>query len=135
MNIKDLDGNSHAWNITGHFAKGRVDNRSAYHLKARQLLSEHFPTLQMLEEVPIQLRKSEILYLDFYFPLIKTCYEIHGEQHYKFVPFYHNTYMGFLKSQKRDREKMEWCETNGLKLVILPYDEDEAKWIERIKNG
>ena len=135
MNIKDLDGNTHLWNLTGNFAKGRTDNRSTYHLRARQLLSMNFPTLQMLEEVPIQLRKSEILYLDFYFPLTKTCYEVHGEQHYKFIPFYHNSYMGFLKAQKRDREKEEWCQINGIKLIELPYNEDDTVWTERIKNG
>ena len=135
MNIKDLDGNSHLWNLTGNFAKGKLDNRSAYHIRARKLLSVNFPTLQMLEEVPIQLRKSEVLYLDFYLPLIKTGYEIHGEQHYKFIPFYHNSFMGFLKSQKRDREKEEWCHNNNIKLVILPYDENDSQWTERIKNG
>jgi hypothetical protein len=135
MNIKDLDGLYHPWNITGNMAKGKTDNKSSYHIKARQLITEQFPTLQILEEVPIAIRKSETLYLDFYLPLIKTCFEIHGEQHYKFVAFYHNTVLGFLKAQKRDREKQEWCEINGIKYVVLPYQETTDEWIERIKNG
>jgi hypothetical protein len=55
------------------------------------MLHEKFPTLQILEEVSIPLRSKETLYLDFYIPLIKKCIEVHGEQHYKFVPFYHTT--------------------------------------------
>jgi hypothetical protein len=134
MTIRDLDGNSHAWHLTGHMAKGRTNYRSSYHLKARALIGFSFPTLQILEEVPIVLRKNDILYLDFYLPLTKTCIEVHGEQHYKFVPFYHHTPFGFARSQKRDREKTEWCDLNDIKQIILPYDEDEDQWKARLLN-
>ena len=102
MLVKDLDGNSHNWLLTGNMAKGRITNRSSYHLAARHAITSVFPTLQVLEEVPIPLRKTETLYLDFYLPLKKICFEVHGEQHYKFIPFYHNNILNFLKSQKRD---------------------------------
>lgn len=135
MLIKDLDGNTHNWQLTGNMAKGRISNRSSLHLATRGIIAQNYPTLQILEEVPIPLKKGETLYLDFYLPLKKTCIEVHGEQHYKFVPFYHSTVLNFLKSQKRDREKEEWCETNGIKHIVLRYDEDEQTWIERIKNA
>jgi hypothetical protein len=134
MIIRDLDGNSHSWHLTGHMAKGKIDHKSTFHIKARDLITNHFPTLQILEEVPIQLRKSETLYLDFYLPLIKTCIEVHGEQHYKFVGFYHNTQLGFLKSQKRDREKTEWCEINNIRQIVFPYNEALEQWQERLNN-
>lgn len=134
MIIKDLDGVSHNWNLTGNMAKGRVENRSSLHLAARELIISAFPTLQVLEEVPIQLRRSESLYLDFYLPLKKTCIEVHGEQHYKFVPFYHNNMLAFLKSQKRDREKQEWCSINGIEYISLPYNENLEEWKMRIIN-
>lgn len=135
MLIKDLDGNTHNWQLTGNMAKGKISNKSSLHLQARQLITTTFPTLQILEEVPIQLRKKEILYLDFYLPLKKMCFEVHGEQHYKFVPFYHTTMLNFLKSQKRDREKEEWCELNGIKYVALAYNETAGVWNERITNA
>lgn len=134
MMIKDLDGNAHPWNLIGNMSKGRVSNRSTLHLRARQLLSSKYPTLQILEEVPIQLRRSDILYLDFYLPLTRTCVEVHGEQHYKFVPFYHNNILGFLKSQKRDKEKTEWCDINNIKQIILPFNENMEEWEKRISN-
>lgn len=133
MLVKDLDGNSHNWQLTGNMAKGRISNRSSLHLQARKLITQEYPTLQILEEVPIPLRKNEVLYFDFYVPLKKICFEAHGEQHHKFVQFYHSNIMNFLKSQKRDREKQEWCENNGIKYIILDYNESEQEWMEKIK--
>jgi hypothetical protein len=135
MLIMDLDGNSRNWQLTGNMAKGKVDNRSSLHLTARSLITQNFPTMQILEEVPIPLRKSETLYLDFYLPLKKTCFEVHGEQHFKFVPFYHTNMLAFKKSQKRDNDKQEWCEINGLKYISLAYNEDSEVWNERIKDA
>jgi hypothetical protein len=135
MLIKDLDGNSHNWLLTGNMSKGKVVNRSSYHLAARSIISSIYPTLQILEEVPIQLRRNETLYLDFYLPLKKICLEVHGEQHYKFVPFYHHTVLNFLKSQKRDKEKQEWCNLNGIQYIDLAYNESEEVWSEKIKNA
>jgi hypothetical protein len=133
MLVKDLDGHNHNWLLTGNMAKGKIDNRSSFHLATRKLLSSHFPTLQLLEEVPIPLRKNEILYLDFYIPLKKICVEVHGEQHFKFVPFYHSTMLNFLKAQRRDIEKQEWCEINGLKYIGLRFDQDEDEWSKLIQ--
>ncbi len=135
MQIKDLDGLTHNWQLTGNMARGKINNRSSFHLKARELITNYFPTLQILEEVSIQLRRSETLYLDFYLPLKKLCIEVHGEQHYKFVPFYHNNMLSFLKSQKRDREKEEWCDINNIKYIVLPHYEDEAQWQERLTHA
>lgn len=130
MLIKDLDGNVHNWLLTGNMAKGKVSNKSSLHLNARTIITNNFPTLQILEEVPIPLKRSETLYLDFYLPLKKVCFEVHGEQHYKFVPFYHSNMLNFLKSQKRDREKQEWCEINNISYIELPYDKtDEWEYI------
>lgn len=134
MIVKDLDGNSYSWQLIGCMAKGKLSNKSSFHLKARELITSTFPTLQILEEVPIQLRRSETLYLDFYLPLIKTCIEVHGEQHYKYIGFYHNSHLGFLKSQKRDREKTEWCEINGIKQIILPYNESIDEWSKHLSH-
>lgn len=128
MTVKDLDGNISSWHLTGHIAKGRLINKSSLHLQARDLLIKEFPTLQILEEVPINIRRSETLYLDFYLPLKKTCIEIHGEQHYKFIPFYHNNVLTFIKAQKRDRDKTEWCEINGINQIILPYNKNINEW-------
>ena len=134
MNIRDLDGASHNWLLTGNMAKGKTANKSSLHLKARAILSKVYPTLQILEEVPIPLRKNDILYLDFYLPLNKVCVEVHGEQHYSFVPFYHTNKLAFLKAQKRDKEKQQWCELNGIKYIVLPFNQ-EQQWEDIVVNN
>lgn len=135
MQIKDLDGNTHAWHLTGNMAYGTNTNKSELHLRARSIINETYPTLQILEEVSIPLRKGETLYMDFYLPLKKICCEVHGEQHYKFVQFYHNNMMNFFKAQKRDREKQEWCEINGIKYIVFPFDKKDEEWKEILVNG
>lgn len=134
MLIKDLDGKSHNWTLRGNIAHGQISNKSSGHLEARKLLSNIFPTLQVLEEVPIPLRKSQTLYLDFYLPLNKLCVEVHGEQHYKFIAHYHRNQIGFLKHKKRDREKIEWCEINDIRYVELPHNENLDQWKKRINS-
>lgn len=132
MQIKTIDGYYQNWQLTGHTSHAKLEHKSSYHLTARQLLKNHFPTLQILEEVPVPIKKSESYYLDFYIPMLKTVVEVHGEQHYKFVAFYHNNYLGFLKSQKRDREKKEWCEINNIKYIELSHNEEESEWIRKL---
>jgi predicted adenine nucleotide alpha hydrolase (AANH) superfamily ATPase len=92
-----------------------------------------YPTLTILQEVPIPLRKNQVLFLDFYIPLLKKAIEVHGEQHYKFVAHYHSNAMGFMKHKKRDHDKQEWCESNGIEYIELPYNEDVEQWTARIK--
>jgi hypothetical protein len=133
MQVKDLDGNTYNWQLIGNIAHGAVLNKSSLHLEARSMIHEHFPTLQVLEEVPVNVRKTELLYLDFYLPLIKKCIEVHGEQHYKFSRFFHNTPLGFIKHKKRDQDKKEWCELNNITYIELPFDKKD-EWIKRIKN-
>lgn len=134
MQIRDLDGNSQSWHLTGNMAYGTNTNKSELHLRARNLINDIYPTLQILEEVSIPLRRGETLYMDFYLPLKKICCEVHGEQHYKFVPFYHSNMMNFFKAQKRDREKQEWCELNNIRYVVFPFDKKDEEWQEILLN-
>jgi hypothetical protein len=132
MQVKDLDNNTVYWQLIGNISHGSMQNKSSLHLKARDLLHKCFPTLQILEEVAIPLRKAETLYMDFYLPLTKTCVEVHGEQHFKFNKFFHNSVLGFMKHKKRDENKKEWCENNSIKYIVLSYDNIDS-WEEIIK--
>lgn len=131
MTIKDLDGISHKWSLVGKIQNNR-SNQSNLHKTACVLLKEIYPTLQILQEVDLPLRKNQTLYLDFYIPLLRTAVEVHGEQHYKFVSHYHTNAMGFIKHQKRDKEKKEWCEINNINYIELPFNENIEEWRGRI---
>ena len=132
MDIIDLDNKTKKWSLKGYISKATATNKSKYHITARQLLHDLFPTFQILEEVSVPVRMKETLYLDFYMPLVKMCIEVHGEQHYKFIPFYHTTKLNFLKAKKRDNEKKEWCEQNNITYIELPFNENLDEWTNRI---
>jgi hypothetical protein len=134
VQIKDLDGQLCNWQLNGGIAHGSRKNKSSLHLSARELIHSMFPTMQVLEEVPVPLRRSEILYFDFFIPLLKRTIEVHGEQHYKFVPFYHNNMMGFIRHKRRDQDKKEWCLLNNISYIELPFDENIEQWTLRITN-
>ena len=53
--------------------------------------------------------------------------EYNGRQHYKATGGW-NTEEEFAKTQRRDSEKLQWCEDNHYPVLIIKYDED----IERI---
>ena len=81
MLIKDLDGNNLNWLLTGNIAYGSA-NKSELHLRARDLLKKEFPTLQILEEVSIPLRRGVTLYMDFYIWLCFSLFKRDSSLHY-----------------------------------------------------
>lgn len=126
-----LDGRSFEWRIKGIEVTKDKRPRSALHKKARELLKERFPTLQILEEVPVTVEKGKTLYFDFFLPLREIAIEVHGQQHYEKSSAFHNTTADFIKQQINDNKKAEWCEINGVKLVVLRYDEVD-QWSDQI---
>jgi very-short-patch-repair endonuclease len=133
MQVVDLDGNWSNWSVMGGISKGSIAHKSALHITARDLIKKIYPTMQLLEEVTIYTHKNEVSYLDFYIPLIRKCIEVHGEQHYKYISFYHSSPLGFLKAQKKDREKKEWCNINNIILIELPFNK-QNEWKDLIIN-
>ena len=57
------------------------------------------------------------LSLDFYLPKYNVGIECQGEQHYKFVKFFHHTEERFKLAQERDNKKSKLCEENNCKLL------------------
>lgn len=131
MRVKDLSGREHPWLIDQ--APTLLDDcrpRSEHHLRCRHLLRSLFPFDPVLEEVPVP---GEHLYLDFFIPKRKLVVEVHGQQHYEAIPFFHKDNDGFNKSVKRDKKKDAWAKLNSFKIVVLPHWESNPEWIDRIK--
>ena len=51
----------------------------------------------------------------------KIAIEVSGSQHENFNKFFHKNRIGFIKSIKRDFQKIDWLEMNGFKLAEI-YD-------------
>jgi hypothetical protein len=133
MKIRDLDGHIDTWKTEGTVIRsGDTRPRSQLHLNARSILRDTYPTLQICEEVRVQLRYNKQIFIDFYINTIKTVIEVHGPQHYKFNSLYHTCAQDFLNQRNRDIELQEWCIVNNLSYIELPFNENEQQWTSRI---
>lgn len=130
MKVKDLSGKIHNWSLKGYIINSAESRpRSELHKAVRELLKIEYPTDNILEEVSVP---GEQLYLDFFLPLRKICVEIHGEQHYKYVPHFHGNIQGFIKSKERDARKQKWCEINGIQYIPLKYNGGIDEWRKQV---
>lgn len=64
------------------------------------------------------------LELDCYNEELKLAVEYNGEQHYKFVPYFHRTRDAFYNTKYRDDIKRQLCAKNGIRLIVVPYTVD-----------
>lgn len=64
------------------------------------------------------------MFVDFYLPRYNIVIEYDGEQHYKFVKYFHKTYSNFLKNQERDKEKSLLLNNHNIKLYRILYNDD-----------
>lgn len=124
MKIRDLDNQLVTWKLSGISSKDKRA-KSSLHEKCRELVVLKHPTIHFLEEVSIPIRRGQTTYFDFYIPLLKTAIEVQGEQHYKLTPRFHNSASDFIKQKQRDNDKIQWCEINGIELIILAYNNME----------
>lgn len=60
---------------------------------------------------------------DFYLPEHKMCIEFQGRQHYEPIEWF-GGYDGFIKQQKRDHIKKNYCTNHNLKLLLIKYDDN-----------
>lgn len=134
MRVVGLDGKEHLMKLGGHNPLGGDQRpRSKGHRRARELLGWLFPCEPRLEEVPLP--GSNGLFADFFLPSRKLLVEVHGRQHYYFVPHFHQTKMGFLSQRARDQNKQEWCRLNHVTYVELPDHEPDDVWATRIRRA
>lgn len=79
-------------------------------------------------KIPFETEKSfddekrvQFYRFDFYIPSINSCIEFQGIQHMEFSPFFYKNRSDFLKAQERDRIKISYCLSHGIKLYCIPY--------------
>lgn len=138
MKVKGLNGKEYVWNLSDYNVfNDDTRKRSKYHIRARNILKEIYHSYRILEEVKLPgstaLHRKGVLYLDFYIPSIMKAFEVHGEQHYAYNPFFHKSMADFIKSKGRDEDKIEWCNINNIDITVLKYSESEDEWRQAIK--
>jgi very-short-patch-repair endonuclease len=59
---------------------------------------------------------------DFYIPQFNLIIELHGKQHYEYIPFYHDKYKGGFEGYKEnDIAKRRFAEKIGYKFLEIDY--------------
>ena len=137
MKVVGLNGREYNINLKKYLVKKNDKTvKSKYHIAARELLAEMFSGYTVLEEVKLPgsrcPSKKSVLFLDFFIPTLMLGIEVHGRQHYEFCKFFHKTMAGFLQSNKRDFIKEDWCELNGIELIVLKYSDSIEDWRNQI---
>lgn len=130
MIIKDINGKEHKWNFSKNYDRKYRSGKSSLHTKARELIKEIYPSYSIYEECTLPGTKPA-LYADFFIPQLKKMFEIQGQQHTVFTPFFHKSKLDFYLAQARDREKAEFCRINDIQLIVLPFDQ-QNNWRELI---
>jgi len=139
MKVKGLNGRDYAWDLRKYSVNANdTRRRSKYHVRARKLLKTIFHSYRLLEEVKLPgstpRHRKGVLYLDFYIPQIMLAVEVHGQQHYEFTPFFHQTKADFALAKAKDEDKIEWCELNNIDLITLKYSDTDDYWRVQIEN-
>lgn len=91
------------------------------------LLDKSFPQFRIIENYrPDWLISSNYtkLELDFYIEELKIAFEIQGQQHYSFIPFFHKTQEDFDKRKQYDIEKRDLCYGRKIKLIEIHTEVD-----------
>ena len=122
MQFKTLHG-IHKKLVKAH--KYRVDwagqSRSKIQFQVKQCLWHIWKNHIVLEEMPVVGTK---LSLDFYNANKKIAIEVQGQQHSKYVPFFHGkNKINYISQLSRDHQKKEFCDINNIKLVEIYYDD------------
>jgi hypothetical protein len=73
------------------------------------------------------------LELDFYLPELRLAAEVQGNQHFTFIPFFHNTFSGYENQKNRDNEKRNLCAGKGIELVEVCTYTDADIFIQEIE--
>ncbi len=140
MKVIGINGSEYAWNLTSYTVDANDKRkRSKFHVRARELLKTIYHSYRILEEVKLpgstESHKKGVLYLDFYIPQIMMAIEVHGQQHYEFNKFFHKNKADFAIAQKKDDDKIKWCELNKIDIIVLRYSDTDEQWREQIENG
>jgi hypothetical protein len=138
MRVKGLSGKEYNLNLQSYNVyNDDTKKKSKYHIRARRLLGDLFSGYRVLEEVKLPgstaSHRRSVLYLDFFIPNLMLAIEVHGRQHYEYVPFFHKSKAGHLKAMARDEDKQDWCEINDINLVVLSYTDNDDDWRESLE--
>ncbi len=119
MEIITLKGRSVNWHLTPQKYPIKGENgRSKFQHKIYLELKKLYPHDIILEEIKMP---ESRLFFDFVIPSVKLVIEAQGKQHEAFNTLFHKYREDFIRQQNRDQMKRDFCQTNNLTFVEVPY--------------
>jgi hypothetical protein len=121
MKFKTLDGKERTVkNIKNCIINWDGKSRSKFQQEVKFFLKKYWQGDVVFEELKVV---GTRLTLDFFNANKKIAIEVQGQQHFKYVKFFHGNRANYLGQIKRDVKKIEFCELNNIHLVeIYPKD-------------
>lgn len=95
-------------------------SRSKFQTTVKKFIKKYWDQDVVFEEFPVV---GSRLSLDFYNANKKIAIEVQGQQHVKYVEFFHQNRINYLNQLKRDQNKEKFCELNDIILVTI-YQND-----------
>ena len=95
-----------------------IKKASAPQFRTKCFLKNYWLADLVCEEFVIPGTRLRVDFINF---SKKIAVEVSGDQHENFNKFFHKNRIGFIKSIKRDFQKIKWLEINKIQLVEL-YD-------------
>lgn len=122
MKFKTLAGRERSvFNLKKYLIDWDASSRSKRQFAVKKYLKKYWAKQVVFEEFPVAGTK---LSLDFFNANKRLAIEVQGEQHTKYVPFFHGgNKINYLAQLRRDQEKSRFCELNDIELIeIYPKD-------------
>jgi very-short-patch-repair endonuclease len=90
-----------------------------------EIVQQLFPNQRI--ELEHNIANRGALFLDIYLPRLKIAFEYDGQQHFAYNEHFHGNRENFLKARRRDAEKDELCDQQGITLIRVAYNEEVTK--------
>jgi len=121
MKFKTLTGSSaELKNPKKYLINWTGKSRSKFQYSVKEFLQPYWRTDIVFEELKLVGTRMSF---DFYNANKKIGVEVQGQQHTKYIKFFHGNRAKYLEQLKRDDKKMRFCEMNEICLVeIYPND-------------
>lgn len=123
MKFKTLQGSfKRIPKVKKYIIEWNEESRSKLQFSVKKFLEKYWKNHVVFEEFPVAGTK---LTIDFYNATKKIAIEVQGQQHRKYVPFFHGGYKNnYINQLRRDKQKADYCVINDIDLVEI-YETDK----------
>jgi hypothetical protein len=103
-------------------AQSKIESKDCI-LIEKYLIKNSYKYIKEKTFIDCKSMNSKELRFDFYLVDKNILIEYNGEQHYKFINYFHRNIKGFYKQIERDIIKFLWAKENNIGLLTIKYND------------